>query len=305
MTLVAQLMYDGAEVSADKTTRSWSQQYLIIGDGTEAYLSPAMAAGLPQSGQAHPADPAAFLRSIKIARDGDGNRWIATCEFRQEPNTEISDPCQRPWDWSRDSWSRQEPLAFAKQVVNGEPTATKQPIRNSAGDEFAKLPSVERKYPTYKLSRNFRIEDAPTEEDYQDTVNNAEIKILDNVIPIGCGLIRDIRSSKVNEFVDVYSPAGTLIDSYFGYLKVEMEIAVNLEGWTVKLVDSGFNQWDATAQKFKRIRIDHKETDVEIPLDGAGGILSDSDRRNKNFAILEFVQFESADWSGLDLPEVR
>lgn len=299
MPAYAQLIYDGADYSADKETRTWTQQYQILWDGSDA---PTGAIGLPQAGQAHPSDPIAFLRSVKISRDGDSQRWVATCEFKAEVSADVADPCLKPWEWSRDNWSRQEPLAFAKLILGGEVDTAKKIVCNSAGDVM-KTAQVERKFPTYKLSKCFRIGEGIDEDLVQDKMNDAEIKLLGKIYPKWTLLVRDIRTAKVNERVIVYDAAGMMIDDYTGYLKVDMDIAYNPDTWALKLVDAGL--YEVVDEKRRRITDDAgREIDADYPLDGNGVKLSKAYIDAREFSILEFCQYDPADFSTLNLPEV-
>lgn len=300
MDNIAQLIYDGADYSSDKESRSWTQQYQIF--SSDGY-APTGAAGLPVQGSAHPSDPNAFLRSVKISRDGDSDRWVATCEFKAEIATDNSDPCQKPWEWSRDNWSRQEPLAFAKLVLDGAIDTAKKIVCNSAGD-FMKTAQVERKYSSWKLSKCFKIEEVVDEESFQDTMNAAEIKLLGKTYPKWTLLVRDIRTQKINERVVSYDAAGNVLDDYDGYLKVDMEIAYNPDTWILKLVDAGL--YEVVDDKRRRITDDSgREVDVDFPLDGNGVKLSKAYIDAREFETIEFCQYDPQDFSILSLPEVR
>ena len=153
-------------------------------------------------------------------------------------------------------------------------------VRNSAGDAFTELPTIQRAIDVFTISREEWRNPNEKKRGFKDVTN-----------------------------ADTWSgfPPGTLLmqisTNWSGKWMVSYAIKYRPEGWGLEILDAGYYKLLDASQGGQKVRISTESGPAEVPqrLDGLGGTLSASSPD----VFLRFRQYESRYFSLLNLPPIE
>jgi hypothetical protein len=237
---------------------------------------------LPQIGSAISVDyPNVLVTSVdpSEAVAGDWTKWLVTVNYEtraanvRDPIDPSVDPTKLPAITNSYSKPRNEAMEFAYQDGDIEGFPTKAVV-NTEGDPFD--PPLQREVSNQMLTsqRNLRNFDKSLIQQFENTINNVQLRFIGVNIPRFCGFISKISSQSAID------PKGKK------YFIVTHEIEVSETPFKKRLVNSGFNKrvTSGTAGQKEPITFGDvnpnsinpdKEIDVEQRLDDNGAVIVD------------------------------
>lgn len=276
MAITVSRMFSGTGFTDDwEGSRTYSERWQVISDdpNTSAVAIRA-AAGLPQPGDAHPVDAAAYVKSRSASQDEKTRlRWEVDISYEYSPR----DPKESPLDRDPEvEWTSQ---MFTKSVVkdrNGEACL------NSAGDYFD--PPLEAEFIRWTANIQFNVASVPVWlKQYAGAINNAPIEIDGDSTVAERARIVALSISKRQVQNDISFKTVTL--------SVECRDADD-DSFDLEPIDQGLRIKDEETGKLVDILVEdesgtERPASAQVLLDGAGKVLA-----NPSPATAFFHHFE-------------
>jgi len=227
-------------------TRVWTVETTAKSDNSYIVGS---ASGLPVIGNTHPSDGQAFCHRLDVKCTGGWKIWTVTAHYsteRELSTTATSDPARITWE--TEQFQR---VAFEDKDGNA--------ITNSSGEYFDPMPTIDDSRRVVTVEKNLAV--VPSWIlDYQDAVNSDTFTV--DGISIGVGKAKMQRVSVGPEE----------IRSSTTFRTVRFTIALQRDGWALRLLDVGYTQKNATTPTYREQLTMDDGTDPKLPmlLDGNG-----------------------------------
>jgi hypothetical protein len=262
------------EASSSPAAILYSRVFRVRTDDrfTEAF-SIMSSASIPQIGSTYPNDIRATCRRVRPTNEGFSPYiWIVHCSYSTEQSTQPSDnPLNDP---VRITWGTESYSNVLMEDRDGNA------IVNSAGDPFHEGGVEEQEeYAVARITKN--VSSVPSWIwQYRRSTNNSGITIDGLSVGTEVARMRRISLSDVQIRNDI------------AFRVFGMEIALNEDKWTHKVLDRGFNELHPATgdRKKRRIKNAADMTDVTSPvlLNGSGTKLV-----NPETATPVFLEFET------------
>ena len=277
VTYVGELS-EGRRAQNSKGIRTYTRVFrLTTSSQTDDAYTVGSNGSLPVIGNTHPSDGNAYCTDLDVQCVRGWRIWDVTATYSTErvlSSTPTSDPTYITWDTEQ----FQKP---ATQDKDGKG------VVNSAGDPFIPAAQMDDSRRIVTVQKN--LANVPTWIlSYQDAVNSDTFTIDGRSIAIG--------EAKMQR-VSVGPPE---IRNGTTFRQVTFVIALQRDGWAMKLLDQGYNEKDPTAPTGRKlIYLKGQIPSGPVLLDGTGK--AQTDPKTANAVFLTFNVYKQQAFSSLPL----
>lgn len=247
---------------------------------------------VPKVGEKHPGHSRAVVTERSVTDEDAGKVWSIDVSYAtpegegpHDEDDEDSDPCSQRAvvKFGSAPYSKVIFRAYQAGDTQGNPS---KPILNSANDPFDPPLQDEVSRPVISIKYNLRRFSPGLKFQLENTINSEETLCVKLHIPAKWGRLLAIACDPMYDAEDEL------------YWAMEVQIEINSDTYTRKLLDQGFYYMDGATKKEITAK-DKAGADVAVTepqkLNGTGGI-------GTTPAFLSFETFWPASWKPLNLP---